>query len=248
MHRWPGTFFATLASLGCGAFAVAVAVGCSAANDDGNASGDDDSADKPDDDDESATRVDAGDGGGPECHPKSAEGFLGGLYSPPTGAYQGRCSAFQIAKYVDCRTGNKEACNDLADDTTDGGETCLDCIESREDDLAWGPIVLGDHAFEESKNESGCAALLVKDTTKTGCGQTIANYSECLHYVCDEACSGAAYFGCADEARTTECEVFTTAAKTKCKSADVSPCFAQPGDGPYDLVTRVMSLFCGAPL
>lgn len=181
--------------------------------------------------------ADAPDG---KCHPISAAGMPPGTYEPPTGGYQGVCTDLQIQAYVDCKGGKTSACATLAD----AGTSCSACIETNRSASAWGPIVVGAGSIE--LNEAGCGALANADTTKSGCGQGLADYTECLQYTCRQQCAGSQYFDCATEARSTECKSIVTSLKAKC-SADVGACFAQKSDTADSLSLRIIKRFCGSP-
>ena len=175
-----------------------------------------------------------------KCHPVSSAGMPKATYAPPTGANQGLCSDLQIQAYVDCKGGKASACAELAD----GGTSCTSCIESDRSAAAWGPIVLGGGSFE--LNEAGCGALANADTTTTGCGQGLADYTECLQYTCRTQCIGSEYFDCATEARATECKSIVTGLKSTC-TADVGACFARKSDTADSLSLRLIKRFCGSP-
>ena len=174
-----------------------------------------------------------------KCHPISSAGMPKATYAPPTGANQGLCTDLQIQAYVDCKSGKASACAELAD----GGTSCKSCIETDRNAAAWGPIVTSGGSFE--LNEAGCGALASSDTTTTGCGQGLADYTECLQYTCRAQCIGSEYFDCATEARSTECKSIVTGLKSTC-TADVSACFAQLA-GDKDLSLRLIKRFCGSP-
>jgi hypothetical protein len=174
-----------------------------------------------------------------KCHPTSSAGLPKGVYAPPTGKNQGLCTDAQIQAYVDCRNGKTSACADL----TDGGTACMSCIETDRNAPAWGPIVTSGGSIQ--LNEAGCGALANDDTTTTGCGQGLADYTECLAYTCRTQCTGSDYFECATEARSTECKSVVTSLKATC-TADVSACFAQSTDTADSLSRRLIKRFCGS--
>ena len=189
---------------------------------------------------DAATGADAAPPDDGKCHPISSAGMPKATYAPPTGDHQGVCTDLQIQAYVDCKSGKPSACATLAD----AGASCTSCIESDRSAAAWGPIVIGGGSFE--LNEAGCGALANADTTTTGCGQGLADYTECLQYTCRTQCIGSEYFDCATEARTTECKPIVTALKSKC-TADVGACFAQKSDTTDSLSIRIIKRFCGSP-
>ena len=173
----------------------------------------------------------------------SSTGFTKEPYQPPTGGYQGLCTSLQIKAYIDCSNGMTTACDDLQ---TDGGTSCISCIQTKKTDAKWGPIVGNAGALSSELNEAGCAALENSDTTATGCGQALANYTGCLHYTCRDQCPGADYYDCAIETKTTSCKAFASAPKSGCTSP-VGSCFAVQGDGKDDLAIRIIKRFCGSP-
>ncbi len=175
-----------------------------------------------------------------KCHPISSAGIPKTTYAPPTGGYQAACTDEQIQAYVDCNSGKTSACAGVAD----GGASCKSCIETDRNAAAWGPIVTSGGSFE--LNEAGCGALYNADTTTSGCGQGLADYTACLQYTCRSQCFGSEYFDCATEARTTECKSFVTSLKATC-TADVSACFAQKADTTSSLSLRLIKRFCGSP-
>ena len=175
------------------------------------------------------------------CHPASAAGFTGEPYKPPSGGYQGVCTDLQIKSLLDCAGGNMTACADLQ---TDAGASCMACAVTPKGAALWGPLVQSPGSAGTELNEAGCAALDNNDTTTTGCGQALANYTGCLHYTCRDQCPGADYYACAVETKSTSCKVFAAAPKTKCTSAGTE-CFGQAGDTSNDLATRLIKRFCG---
>lgn len=175
-----------------------------------------------------------------KCHPGSTAGLPKGTYAPPTGKDQGLCTDLQIQAYVDCKGGKTSACATLAD----AGTSCMSCIETDRNAAAWGPIVTSGGSFE--LNEAGCGALANADATTSGCGQGLADYTECLQYTCRQQCIGTEYFDCATEARGTQCKSIVTGLKSSC-TADVSACFAQKSDTTDSLSLRLIKRFCGSP-
>jgi hypothetical protein len=175
------------------------------------------------------------------CHPISSAAFTKAPYAPPTAGYQALCSDAQIKAYIGCANGKSADCALL---TADGGSSCKTCIESKQSDPTWGPVVFEGKTLRV--NEAGCGALYQGDTGTTGCGQGLADYTGCLAFTCRDQCLGSDYFACATEARGTECKSIVNGLKSKC-TADVSACFAQKNDTADSLMARIITRFCGAP-
>jgi len=157
------------------------------------------------------------------------------------------CTDRQLAAWVECGQGDNASCQEF---NADRG-LCSQCIGPA-DALSgrWGPLVVRPGTYETAVNAPGCGALINHDTSTTGCGKKLADYTGCVHYACDHCNTGDnafdAYNACALEADHGGCKPELDAVKSGC-TKDIHDCYVRPTDQGADRMIRVIKLFCGTP-
>jgi hypothetical protein len=230
---------------------------CSSADDSGNTISSDGSVGSPD-----------GSGGSDavasSCVPGDVSSFTGGAYHPPLGARQGKCDDDLLAAYIDCKENtNPVSCNMFA---SGDGATCLSCIETKQTDANWGPIVYDVSGMNAFPNLPGCLALAFGEgQSTTGCGATYQASLNCQDLACQTNCSSgdAATTNLTDLATCEKaallggCKSFADAKTVACSEdaggADAI-CYqqtAEDGGASEDIwsyIARLDSYFCGDPI
>jgi hypothetical protein len=198
------------------------------------------------------------------CVPGDVSSFTGGVYHPPAGAYQGKCDDDLLEAYIDCKENtNPVSCNLFA---SGDGATCLACIETKQTDANWGPIVFDASGMNGMPNLPGCLALAFGEgQSTTGCGATLQQSYNCQDLACEANCAAngdastsdlADLDSCENAALIGGCKTFADAATVACSEdaggAD-SICYRQTledggaAEDVWSYIARLDSYFCGDP-
>ena len=199
------------------------------------------------------------------CVPGDVSSFTGGDYHPPAGAHQGKCDDDLLDAYVDCKqNANPVSCNLFA---SGDGATCLSCIETKQTDANWGPIVYDASGLNGTPNLPGCLALAFGEgQSTTGCGATLQESLNCQDLACDANCAPSGDASASNLADVTSCEnaallggckSFADAATLACSEdgggADAI-CYLQTyedggaSEDVWSYIARLDSYFCGDPI
>lgn len=199
------------------------------------------------------------------CVPGDVSSFTGGTYHPPAGAHQGKCDDDLLEAYIDCRQNSNPVSCDLF--TSADGATCLSCLESKQTDANWGPVVLDATGNNGMPNLPGCLALAFGEgQSTTGCGGSLQQSYNCQDFACAANCAStsdaatsadlADLTTCENAALVGGCKSFANAATSACSQdaggAD-SICYRatyEDGGASEDVwsyIARLDSYFCGDP-
>ncbi len=191
---------------------------------------------------------------GVKCAPQPITGWTPKWY-PPTGSYQGKCTAAEIHDLVTaCSPTSPEAtCKAALDKKPD----CSNCLLTDAYATSTGAMVrYTDPLNLIDRNVGGCFALKLGDSSKDGCGAKVRAAVDCGLQSCGKACpydpvkGFAALNGCQKKAFAdpTLCKAYFDAAD-KCvvdNGDKVSDCsFYLTGEPVNDVFERYGNLFCG---
>jgi hypothetical protein len=195
---------------------------------------------------------DAGSGDAGVCAPSAIAGFTP-KYKAPAAPNLTACTTAQLDGYYSaCLTAplDPKKCADFK--KTIGA--CGTCLDTTEDDPAFGAVVWHQQEKYFTVNIAGCIALKQTDTGMAGCGAAYESLLQCRRYSCDSCLSGTsasfqAFAQCQRAAGSTTCEDYykkETAACTKLSTgtpADV--CIPPSGSTLKDAFNRIAPIFCG---
>jgi hypothetical protein len=236
---------------------VIASASCSSGDDTTAATGSDSGTASPD----AATSSDAI---ASSCVPGDVSSFTGGDYHPPAGSYQGKCDDDLLAEYIDCKqNANPVACNMFA---SGPGATCLSCLETKQTDASWGPIVYDTSGLDGTPNLPGCLALaLGEGKSATGCGASLQQAENCQNLACGANCASSSDASvsdltdlatCENNALLGGCKTFANAATVACAqdaSGADSICYRQTyedggaSEDVWSYIARLDQYFCGDP-
>jgi hypothetical protein len=206
----------------------------------------------PDTGDQPEASTDAAPDAELKCEPQSVAGWTP-TWHPPTGLYQGICSAAEIQEIVG-------ACWDTGASTAKCNSAkakyaaCTTCLISQETDASYGPIIVFNSLGFSDRNDPGCVALLGGDVSATGCGAQMQAYWQCVGASCSPGCKVAAATFTDDMAAFNDCAQAARADANICKthydnflpcSKLHSDCLWKAGESWAKLVTRIGNIFCG---
>ncbi len=230
---------------------------CNSADDSSSTTGNDASIGSPD-------SGAASDAIASSCVPGDVSSFTGGDYHPPAGAYQGKCDDDLLESYIDCKkNANPVSCNLFA---SGDGATCLSCLETKQSDANWGPIVYDASGMNGTPNLPGCLALAFGEgQSTTGCGATLQQSYNCQDLACEANCASSSDAStsdltdlatCENAAILAGCKSFASAATVACSvdagGAD-SICYRQTyedggaSEDVWSYIARLDDYFCGDP-
>lgn len=148
------------------------------------------------------------DAGGDTCKPGDVSGFTGGLWKPPAGKMQAKCTAEQVSVFYKCiftQAGNSAPeCKQF--EQGGAGEDCIKCGLTPPTADALGPGIIEGSSVR--LNTAGCMALATGDNSANGCGATIQKSLNCQTEACDANCPRPQ----GDEAALTKFQECTQAA------------------------------------
>lgn len=209
---------------------------------------------------DTATVADAGPDGeevstdsGVKCAPQPITGWTPKWY-PPTGSYQGKCTAAEIHEgVVACfsPTATEATCKAAREKYPD----CAACLVTDAYATSTGALVqYTDPVALIDRNVGGCFALKLGDSSKDGCGAKVRAAVDCGLQACGKACAPpktlAALNGCITKANADPafCKAhFDAAEKCELDNKDkVRDCsYLLTGEPVVDIFERYGALFCG---
>ncbi len=185
------------------------------------------------------------------CAPGDVSGFVP-TWRPPTGAWQGKCTALQVETYVGClfsQAQNDSLCRDYL--VRSDNAVCSQCLLSALDDPAYGPFVrLGPNAI--TVNVEGCVALITNDAKSSGCGAKAQAVGECRSAACAPSCplsdqaSVNVLHQCEAAADKSVCKSYLAAAACLPPLLEGAAAQCAAGPTPLAVATNVAKLFCAS--
>lgn len=232
---------------------TAVLLGCGSSEEPAPATGADASVDTAVAADSDVDSAEVSTDAGAKCAPQPVTGWTPKWY-PPTGAYQGRCTATEIHEgVVACfsPTATEATCKAARDKYPD----CAACLVTDAYATGTGALVqYTDPLNLLDRNVGGCFALKLGDSSKDGCGAKVRAAVDCGLQACGKVCGPpktlAALNGCIAKANAdpTVCKAYFDAAQ-KCDADNkdkVSDCsYFLTGEPVLDVFERYGNLFCG---
>lgn len=127
--------------------------------------------------------------------------------------------------------------------------SCVQCIESKDTDATWGPIVTS--GFTMTFNPSGCMVALTGDSSETSCAQRFDDLSQCEAAACQAQCpltdqaSAILLEQCDSAASAGECAKFAAAECGPDAGAPYTQCVAASSNDPEAGFDAIAAAMCG---
>lgn len=174
-------------------------------------------------------------------------------WKPPTGRWQGKCTAQQVETYVAClfsQAANDPTCRDYL--ARADNAVCSHCLMSAVDDPAYGPLIrLGPDAI--TVNVEGCVSLVTNDAQSTSCGAKAQALGQCRSAACAPSCpltdhaSLLAFNACEAASDKSVCKSYLTASACLAPLLEGSAAACASAPTPLAAATGVAKFFCGPP-
>ncbi|MBI5534338.1 MAG: hypothetical protein HY898_16565 [Deltaproteobacteria bacterium] len=120
------------------------------------------------------------------CEPQSVSGWTAS-WKPPSGKYQGKCKAGETVALMEACFGANATESGCAAAETQYAD-CNTCLYTDDTASQWGPVVYFSGVELYDRNEGGCFALLMGDTSATGCGAKLNAAYDCGIASCGGVC------------------------------------------------------------
>lgn len=187
------------------------------------------------------------------CEPADVETYHPSAYRPATAAWQGVCTAMQIADFYNaCLVPNADPadCHTFSD-TDAATSACAACILTPESAAAYGPLV--NHGTFITSNVAGCIQLTLP--SQLSCAKAEEALAGCEVAACEANCpvhdatTRAAYDSCAAQADGAGCQSYAqmAACAQSLAQQDASAAAACEPPSFKDFYDAVVPLFCAVP-